>query len=162
MNRFAFLVLLFLLAAPAAAGGANDSALAKASDLPVKYIGNAESHKFHRPSCPFARIMALNKRVSYHFRCEAVACGNVPCRYCLPPVWTTVKASIISPLPAPKQEEPGDRASLSPFDTGGQKQVSAGGESFSRIDDESRNGTTRSGEQREVFRSGRAVHEFKQ
>jgi hypothetical protein len=65
--------------------------------LAIKYIGNAESHKFHRPSCPFARIMALNKRVEFNYRSQAVACGHVPCRYCLPPVWTVVRGRLLAP-----------------------------------------------------------------
>lgn len=78
------------------------------ADLPVKYIGNAESHKFHKPSCPFARVMATNKRVEFHFRCQAVACGNVPCRYCLPQIWTVVRGSILTPL------EPSTERSIQP------------------------------------------------
>lgn len=68
------------------------------SQPPVKYIGNAESHKFHRPSCPFARIMAPNKRMPFFYRCQAIASGHLPCRYCLPPIWTTVRGSVLSPL----------------------------------------------------------------
>lgn len=67
------------------------------SPSPIKYIGNAESHKFHRPSCPFARIMSLNKQVGFHYRSQAVASGHVPCRYCLPAVWTVVRGRLIAP-----------------------------------------------------------------
>ncbi len=80
----------------------------EATSLPIKYIGNAESHKFHRPSCPFARIMALNKRVEFHYRTQAVGCGHVPCRYCLPPVWTVVRGRLLVPAktPVPQSELP--------------------------------------------------------
>src|SRR5688572_26625290 len=68
--------------------------------VPLKYIGNCESHKFHRPSCPFARIMALNKRVPFCYRSQAVACGHAPCRYCLPPSWTVVRGRLLTPVQA--------------------------------------------------------------
>ncbi|HIA53215.1 MAG TPA: hypothetical protein EYN91_14190 [Candidatus Melainabacteria bacterium] len=70
----------------------------KSGDLPVKYIGNMESRKFHKPSCPYARVMAHSKRMQFHFRRQAVACGHNPCRYCLPPVWTVVKARLLTPV----------------------------------------------------------------
>lgn len=73
---------------------------------PIKYIGNCESHKFHRPSCPFARIMALNKRVQFYYRIQAVACGHVPCRYCLPPSWTVVRGRLLTPVQASKLIDP--------------------------------------------------------
>jgi hypothetical protein len=61
---------------------------------PYKYTGNLYSHKFHRPRCPFSRAMAACKRTRFHFRYQAVAQGYKPCRYCLPPTWTTVRATI--------------------------------------------------------------------
>lgn len=76
----------------------------------IKYIGNCESHKFHRPSCPFARIMALNKRVQFNYRTQAVACGHAPCRYCLPPRWTVVRGKLLTPL------KPNPAASLNPVE----------------------------------------------
>lgn len=72
------------------------------SELPVKYIGNSQSHKFHRPSCPFARIMASNKRMQFYFRRQAVGCGQKPCRYCLPAVWQVVRARLLTPLDSDK------------------------------------------------------------
>ncbi|PZM79177.1 MAG: hypothetical protein DKT66_22105 [Candidatus Melainabacteria bacterium] len=72
------------------------------SELPVKYIGNSQSHKFHRPSCPFARIMAPNKRMQFYFRRQAVGYGQKPCRYCLPAVWRVVRARLLTPLDSEK------------------------------------------------------------
>jgi hypothetical protein len=62
--------------------------------LPYKYTGNTYSHKFHRPRCPYCKVMAAAKRMPFHFRCQAVAAGYAPCRYCLPAQWTTVRAAI--------------------------------------------------------------------
>ncbi|MBA3859921.1 MAG: hypothetical protein C0507_23675 [Cyanobacteria bacterium PR.3.49] len=92
---FPFLVSLLML--PCYADESSDRIRVEPECLPVKYIGNAETHKFHRPSCPFARIMAFNKRVEFHYRSQAVACAHIPCRYCLPKVWTTVRARLLSP-----------------------------------------------------------------
>ncbi|HEY9712612.1 MAG TPA: hypothetical protein V6C72_04035, partial [Chroococcales cyanobacterium] len=63
--------------------------------LPIKYVGNNFSLKFHRPSCPFAQAMNAMHVNLYHFRRQAVSAGMVPCRYCLPPWWTTVRAQIL-------------------------------------------------------------------
>lgn len=78
----------------------------KSEALPVKYVGNSESHKFHRPSCPYARIMAHSKRMQFYFRRQAVACGHVPCRYCLPQRWTFVRARLLTPLTDDKDRPP--------------------------------------------------------
>ncbi len=103
MTNLTWAILLSLLALPAGADEAIDRV---ETAQPIKYIGNAESHKFHRPSCPFARIMALNKRVAFYYRRQAVASGNVPCRYCLPPVWTVVRGRILTPLRVVEPKEP--------------------------------------------------------
>ncbi|MCC6979360.1 MAG: hypothetical protein IT343_13635 [Candidatus Melainabacteria bacterium] len=96
---FAFLAL------PCAADEASVPTAREAEGLPVKYIGNEESHKFHRPSCPFARIMAYSKRVEFYYRSQAVACGHRPCRYCLPPVWRTVRGRLLMPSKQADVEE---------------------------------------------------------
>jgi hypothetical protein len=85
----ATLALVLALCGPAGAQDQGDG-----DDKPYKYTGNLYSHKFHRPSCPYCRVMAIYKRTRFHFRHQAVAAGYVPCRYCLPPVWTTVRAVI--------------------------------------------------------------------
>ncbi|HEY9677910.1 MAG TPA: Ada metal-binding domain-containing protein [Drouetiella sp.] len=66
-------------------------------NLPVKYWGNLFSMKFHRPSCPFAKAMSPHNVVFFNFRRQAIESGQVPCRYCLPPNWTTVRAEILNP-----------------------------------------------------------------
>lgn len=76
----------------------------QASDLPYKYVGNNFSAKFHRPSCPFAKAMNGHNAVLFHFRKEAIAAGHHPCRYCLPPVWKSVRCAIIHPNDLRKEE----------------------------------------------------------
>ena len=77
-----------------------------ANSLPVKYLGNSFSGKFHRPSCPFARAMDARHVMFFNFRREAVENGQSPCRYCLPANWTTVKAVLLNPNSAPPQPIP--------------------------------------------------------
>ncbi len=78
-----------------------------AESLPYKYVGNNFSHKFHRPSCPFAKAMDVEHVELFHFRKEAIDAGQSPCRYCLPPYWKTVQSKLIpntvreSPAPVP-------------------------------------------------------------
>jgi hypothetical protein len=79
------------------------------STLPVKYWGNSFSLKFHRPSCPFAQAMSADHVMFFNFRKQAVDGGQTPCRYCLPPFWTTVKASI---LPSPHSQESAQSSGL--------------------------------------------------
>ena len=67
------------------------------STLPYKYVGNSWSLKFHRPSCPFARVMRPQRAELFHFRREAVEKGESPCRYCLPQEWTRVRARFLPP-----------------------------------------------------------------
>ena len=81
----------------ASSAGQPSLSASSGANLPVKYIGNRESLKFHRPSCPYARIMAHSKRVQFFFRSQAVACGHIPCRYCLPPVWKVVRGRLLLP-----------------------------------------------------------------
>lgn len=66
-----------------------------ADELPYKYVGHNESHKFHRPSCPFARVMSVKHLELFHFRKEAVQAGYMPCRYCLPPWWKSCHVRIV-------------------------------------------------------------------
>ncbi|CAN5577725.1 hypothetical protein BH10CYA1_BH10CYA1_22240 [soil metagenome] len=72
--------------------------------LPIKYWGNSFSLKFHRPSCPFAKAMSAHHVMFFNFRRQAVDSGQVPCRYCLPPNWTTVRASIWHPAEMLKRD----------------------------------------------------------
>lgn len=86
---------------------------APAANLPVKYWGNSFSLKFHRPSCPFAQAMSANHVIFFNFRKEAVEAGQVPCRYCLPPTWNSVKAVLLNPAhqpSSPASQAPGREA----------------------------------------------------
>jgi hypothetical protein len=69
----------------------------------VKYVGNCDSHKFHRPSCPFAKQIAGKRLIRFQFRQQAIDDHYSPCQYCLPRVWLSVHACIIS-TPKPKLE----------------------------------------------------------
>lgn len=64
---------------------------------PYKYVGNNFSLKFHKPSCPFAKAMWTGHTELFHFRKDAIAAKYAPCRYCLPPTWTNVNATILAP-----------------------------------------------------------------
>ncbi|MBX9667062.1 MAG: hypothetical protein K2X93_05550 [Candidatus Obscuribacterales bacterium] len=64
-----------------------------------KYMGNSFSMKFHRPSCPFARVMWRCNVVRFPFRKDAVERGYKPCKYCLPQSWKSVGAKILSAPP---------------------------------------------------------------
>lgn len=61
-----------------------------------KYIGNGFSGKFHRPSCPFAKVMGRSHRIFFRFRRDAIESTFVPCRYCLPPTWKSVSCKLLS------------------------------------------------------------------
>jgi hypothetical protein len=77
----------------------NNAQLPNTTGLPIKYWGNSFSGKFHRPSCPFAQVMSLRHVIFFNFRRQAVESGQTPCRYCLPPFWTSVKSKILPPEP---------------------------------------------------------------
>lgn len=62
-----------------------------------KYLGNMVSLKFHCPGCPYGQIMARPKRIFFQYRYQAIEQGFKPCRFCLPPVWKTVRARLINP-----------------------------------------------------------------
>lgn len=66
-------------------------------ELPYKYFGNNFSQKFHRPSCPYGRVISASHLVPFHFRREAVVAGFKPCRYCLPQAWGSVRCFILPP-----------------------------------------------------------------
>jgi hypothetical protein len=68
-------------------------------ELPIKYWGNSFSAKFHRPSCPFARAMNPAHVIFFHFRKDAIAQGQQPCRYCLPPYVRHVECQILPKQP---------------------------------------------------------------
>lgn len=65
-------------------------------DQPVyKYQANILTRKFHCPNCPYAMIMGSDKKVYIEHRYEALAQGFKPCRFCLPPVWRTVRGRLL-------------------------------------------------------------------
>lgn len=68
----------------------------RSNDRPQKYVGNSYSLKFHKPSCPFARVMRKSRRVAFPYRKTAIDAGQRPCKYCLPPWWLKVEAKILN------------------------------------------------------------------
>lgn len=64
--------------------------------LPVRYIGNSFSQKFHIPSCPFAQAMWRRRRLEFHFRHEATELGFRPCCWCLPKRWKHLEGRILT------------------------------------------------------------------
>jgi|AGTN01.1.fsa_nt_gi hypothetical protein len=85
----------------------------KNDDQPQKYVGNSFSLKFHKPSCPYARVMRKSRRVSFPYRKAAVDAGQRPCKYCLPPWWLKVEAKLLNHEPQtestlPATSEPDD------------------------------------------------------
>ncbi len=64
--------------------------------LPVKYVGNSYSLKFHRPSCPFAQVMYRRRRLDFRFRHEAIERGFSPCCWCLPKRWKHLEGRLLT------------------------------------------------------------------
>lgn len=48
------------------------------------YLGNANSKKFHRPSCQWAQKISPGNRVWFDTREEAIRAGYQPCKVCKP------------------------------------------------------------------------------
>lgn len=48
------------------------------------YIGNSNSHIFHKPSCSSANTIKGENRVSFKSREDAVKSGYAPCKRCKP------------------------------------------------------------------------------
>ena len=61
-----------------------------------KYLGNKESLKFHRLSCPYALCMSRRKRKFFFYRLEAIKADYIPCRYCLPKRWTSTQVVLLN------------------------------------------------------------------
>ena len=108
MNKSLTLVALSLIVIASAARAAdltlNDSNSSEVN-LPYKYVGHVLTHKFHRPSCQFARVMCPDHVQLFHFRRQAIESGYIPCNYCLPPWWTIVHATILNQTNLDNQAE---------------------------------------------------------
>src|SRR4030042_393435 len=48
------------------------------------YIGNSDSYRFHRPSCPFGKTISGRHRVRFESTYKACWDGYSPCRQCKP------------------------------------------------------------------------------
>ncbi len=54
-------------------------------DRPERYyIGNSDSYRFHRPSCPFGKTISGHHRVRFETAYKAYWEGYSPCRQCKP------------------------------------------------------------------------------
>lgn len=109
----AIFIVTFLLAFAATAVLAEEEPV---DQLPYKYVGNMDTEKFHRPSCPYAKIMNRVRKRFFHFRHEATDLGQVPCRYCLPPIVRNVRGTI-----RPSQSDPNQSPNQSPNQEPGEK-----------------------------------------
>ncbi len=63
--------------------------------LKYKYLGNKESLKFHRFSCPYAICMSRCRRKYFFYRLDAIKADYSPCRYCLPKRWTSTQVVLL-------------------------------------------------------------------
>lgn len=50
----------------------------------AEYIGNSNSHVFHKPDCSSAKNMKESNRVTFSSRDKAVSGGYTPCKRCNP------------------------------------------------------------------------------
>ncbi len=49
----------------------------------VKYIGNSDSKKYHKPSCDYAKKISKDNRVEFASAADAKKAGYKPCKVCL-------------------------------------------------------------------------------
>jgi hypothetical protein len=106
MITAAALLAIWMASIPVASGQNADAVPPAGNASPYKYVGNSFSHKFHRPSCPFAKQIWPARVQLFHFRKDAVAEGYSPCNYCLPAVWTSVHATIKKSAPPIADKSP--------------------------------------------------------
>lgn len=61
----------------------------------IRYVGNRQTLKFHRLTCPYRLIM--REKLEKNFACRSAATNENfrPCRYCLPPFWKKVKGKVL-------------------------------------------------------------------
>ena len=52
--------------------------------ITAEYIGNSNSHIFHKPDCSSAKNMNKSNRVTFSSRDKAVSQGYTPCKRCNP------------------------------------------------------------------------------
>jgi micrococcal nuclease len=48
------------------------------------YVGNRKSLQFHRPSCPYGKMMSKSNRIFFKSRSDACKAGFCRCKKCLP------------------------------------------------------------------------------
>ena len=70
-------IILFLVAFSVAS-------LSFAADY--KYVGSANSNKFHHPTCKWALKISPKNLVTFKSVKEATQAGYVPCKVCKPPI----------------------------------------------------------------------------
>jgi hypothetical protein len=72
----------------------------------VKYIGNKDTRKFHTVYCWYGEIMWHRRRRIFAHRADAIDAGYLPCRYCLPKYWTSVRAQLLAPAECESAHSP--------------------------------------------------------
>jgi micrococcal nuclease len=51
-----------------------------------KYVGSANSNKYHYPDCKWAKKISRKNLVIFKSANEALKAGYVPCKFCKPPM----------------------------------------------------------------------------
>jgi len=51
----------------------------------VKYVGSANSKKYHNPDCKWAKKISPKNVVTFKTAQDALEAGYVPCKVCKPP-----------------------------------------------------------------------------
>jgi hypothetical protein len=51
-----------------------------------KYVGSANSNKYHYPDCKWAKKISPKNLITFKTVQEAMKAGYVPCKICKPPV----------------------------------------------------------------------------
>lgn len=61
----------------------------------IRYIGNRQTYKLHRLTCPYRLVMRAELEKKFVCRAAAIQESFIPCRYCLPPVWKSVRGRVM-------------------------------------------------------------------
>lgn len=65
-------------------GSSSSSSFTSSSSDSSSYIGSANSHKFHYPSCRWGKKISDKNKVTFNSRSDAISQGYEPCKVCQP------------------------------------------------------------------------------
>ncbi len=82
---------------------ASSSAATVTTKKVMKFVGNSETKKFHKPSCEWAKKMNKENKVEFASTADAKKAGYEPCKVCLPEK-TAKKAASAATSAAAKTE----------------------------------------------------------